>query len=41
VTLGYGGIHGAIPNFFWEETKDRGIWNEDVTFTLSALYHHM
>ena len=30
VTLGFGGIHGAIPNFFWEESESRGIWNEDV-----------
>ena len=37
VTLGYGGIHGAIPNFFWEETKDRGIWNEDV----GSYYPHL
>lgn len=22
VTIGYGGIHGAIPNYFWEEGKD-------------------
>lgn len=37
VTLGYGGIHGAIPNFFWEETEDRGIWNEDV----GGYYPHL
>lgn len=37
VTLGYGGIHGAIPNFFWEESKDRGIWNEDV----GSYYPHL
>lgn len=37
VTLGYGGIHGAIPNFFWEETEDRGIWNEDV----GSYYPHL
>lgn len=27
VTLGYGGIHGAIPNFFWEETEDIVMYN--------------
>ncbi len=37
VTLGYGGIHGAIPNFFWEEAEDRGIWNEDV----GSYYPHL
>lgn len=37
VTLGYGGIHGAIPNFFWEETEDRGIRNEDV----GSYYPHL
>lgn len=37
VTLGYGGIHGAIPNFFWEETEDRGIKNEDV----GSYYPHL
>lgn len=37
VTLGYGGIHGAIPNFFWEESGDRGIWNEDV----GSYYPHL
>ena len=37
VTLGYGGIHGAIPNFFWEETEERGIWNEDV----GSYYPHL
>lgn len=37
VTLRYGGIHGAIPNFFWEETEDRGIWNEDV----GSYYPHL
>lgn len=37
VTLGYGGIHGAIPNFFWEETDTRGIWNEDV----GSYYPHL
>jgi hypothetical protein len=37
VTIGYGGIHGAIPNFFWEESEDRGIWNEDV----GSYYPHL
>lgn len=37
VTLGYGGIHGAIPNFFWEESEHRGIWNEDV----GSYYPHL
>lgn len=37
VTLGYGGIHGAILNFFWEETEERGIWNEDV----GSYYPHL
>lgn len=37
VTVAYGGIHGAINNFFWEETKDRGIWNEDV----GSYYPHL
>lgn len=37
VTLGYGGIHGAIPNFFWEETEERGIKNEDV----GSYYPHL
>lgn len=37
VTLGYGGIHGAIPNFFWEETENRGIWNEDA----GSYYPHL
>lgn len=37
VTIGFGGIHGAIPNFFWDETEDRGIWNEDV----GSFYPHL
>ena len=37
VTLGFGGIHGAIPNFFWEESESRGIWNEDV----GSYYPHL
>lgn len=37
VTLGFGGIHGAINNFFWEESETRGIWNEDV----GSYYPHL
>lgn len=37
VTVAYGGVHGAIPNFFWEETDERGIWNEDV----GSFYPHL
>lgn len=37
VTLGFGGIHGAISNFFWEESESRGIWNEDV----GSYYPHL
>ena len=37
VKLGYGGIHGAIPNFFWKETSDRGMWNDDV----GSYYPHL
>lgn len=39
VTLGYGGIHGAIPNFFWneEEYPDNTIKNKDV----GSYYPHL
>lgn len=37
VTLGFGGIHGAIPNFIWVESPNRGIWNEDV----GSYYPHL
>ena len=37
VTIGYGGIHGAIPNFMWEEDEDRVIKNEDV----GSYYPHL
>lgn len=37
VTIGYGGIHGAIPHYFWEESDTRGIWNEDV----GSYYPHL
>ena len=37
VTLGYGGIHGAIPNFMWEEGSDRIIRNYDV----ASYYPHL
>jgi len=39
VTLGYGGIHGAIPNYFWSEDpqSERVIRNYDV----SSYYPHL
>lgn len=37
VTLGFGGIHGAIPNFIWAESHQRGIWNKDV----GSYYPHL
>lgn len=37
ITVAYGGIHGAIRNFFREESADRGIWNEDV----GSYYPHL
>ncbi len=37
VTIGFGGIHGAIPQFVWKETEARGIWNEDV----GSYYPHL
>jgi hypothetical protein len=37
VTIGFGGIHGAIPNFMWEETDTRGIKNKDV----GSYYPHL
>ena len=37
VTIGYGGIHGAIPNFIWIETEDRVIKNKDV----GSYYPHL
>ena len=37
VTIGYGGIHGAIPNFMWEEDSDRIIRNYDV----ASYYPHL
>lgn len=37
VTIGYGGIHGAIPNFIWIETEDRVIRNKDV----GSYYPHL
>ena len=39
VTLGFGGIHGAIPNFFWneEENEDYTIKNKDV----GSYYPHL
>lgn len=37
VTLGYGGIHGAIPNFMWEEDENRRTRNKDV----GSYYPHL
>ena len=37
VTIGYGGIHGAIPNFMWEEGSNRIIRNYDV----ASYYPHL
>lgn len=37
VTLGFGGIHGAIPNFMWERSGTRVIRNEDV----GSYYPHL
>ena len=37
VTIGYGGIHGAIPNFMWKDTGGRIIRNYDV----ASYYPHL
>ena len=37
VVIGYGGIHGAIPNYFFEEDDERTIVNEDV----GSYYPHL
>lgn len=38
VTIGYGGIHGAIPNYIWKESEDgQIIRNQDV----SSYYPHL
>lgn len=37
VTIGYGGIHGAIPNFIWTETDNSVIRNKDV----GSYYPHL
>ena len=37
VTIGYGGIHGAIPNFLWQEGMGKIIRNYDV----SSYYPHL
>ena len=37
VTIGYGGIHGAIPNFMWKESGTRIIRNYDV----ASYYPHL
>lgn len=37
ITIGYGGIHGAIPNYIFEETGERVIVNKDV----GSYYPHL
>ena len=37
VTIGFGGIHGAIPNYFWSEDGRRRIRNKDV----GSYYPHL
>ena len=37
ITIGYGGIHGAIPNYIFEETEERVIVNKDV----GSYYPHL
>lgn len=37
VTIGYGGIHGAIPNFLWKDGCERIIRNYDV----ASYYPHL
>ena len=37
ITIGYGGIHGAIPNYFFEKTGKRVIVNKDV----GSYYPHL
>ena len=37
ITIGYGGIHGAIPNYMFEETEGRVIVNKDV----GSYYPHL
>ena len=37
VTIGYGGIHGAIPNFMWKDAGGRIIRNYDV----ASYYPHL
>ena len=37
VTIGFGGIHGAIPNYFWEQDESRRIRNKDV----GSYYPHL
>ena len=41
VTIGYGGIHGAIPNYVEETTADRSIRNKDVASYYPNLVRHM
>lgn len=37
VTIAYGGIHGAIPNFMWKESPGRTIRNWDVASYYPSL----
>lgn len=37
ITIGYGGIHGAIPNYMFKETEERVIVNKDV----GSYYPHL
>lgn len=37
ITIGYGGIHGAIPNYMWEQHDSRIIRNFDV----ASYYPHL
>lgn len=37
VTIAYGGIHGAIPNFHWNKERGRRIYNMDV----ASYYPHL
>lgn len=41
VTIGYGGIHGAVLNYVEETTADRSIRNKDVASYYPNLVRHM
>lgn len=41
VTIGYGGIHGAVLNYVEETTQDRSIRNKDVASYYPNLIRHM